>query len=728
MKKTLSWLVVILMTASILQTGFNTAPVKAATASKNATFIAVRFVPIKYNRDGSLLDRTRMFPWQKGAGEEIWGRNGYPMPDSELAVLDQCLLWQKTIDQQQNINIPANIAQNYFDEAGRKIKDPRLDQDQNPIRDKDGNIIYDERTFNSTANPLFWTDFYLTVDPAAGKSQLYDHWYAVYDDKGQLWIDPDGYFNDSRYYEYADPSDLYGNFQYQYATDSEMGLFFSQFNNNNNCKNNPNAYVDPIGSNNTQGPYILDSEHPMFNGTVDEDGNVRIYFWDRYKTKRYFRIGWIDMPDFPLNNTNPLLLTQPSSVVVTDWDHKLQYPLVDFRYWGIPNSVTLNGQTQVADYNTDPYKIYRWYFNSPSFATNPADTSTFRVCQGDELHADNISEAAQKSINEDPVNSDGGSYYASTSSYHAGEHIYRKGIDLNNPNYNNLYYVQENDVRLTPVIVSKGIESKSYPAYSIVKRTDWDCKFLASATNTTSGMLNTDIDSKYSALYRFVVVFNPNTGDRQQATSDEVHVDNIKTPYDFGWTQGWKSYEPYEWIYREGSGKPVLNGYVNAGDFRLSDVNGIIDPVTLKKDLKRGLINSSILQVTSTPISSTLLKIIGDSLVLAEVLTGGCNEPYYNLSIETDVWESPTPSVTSSSLRSPNNEFLVAAQHVQKNTALDPDGSKYNIPATTYQNIRLKYREYIGVEIFKDDGIDNNLGINDIVSPAPLKMNFSHTI
>ncbi|MDD4664220.1 MAG: hypothetical protein PHD83_06135, partial [Caldisericia bacterium] len=87
MKKTLSWLIVVGMMASILQSNRLVAPVKAAEYGTNATFIATRFVPIGFNRDGSLLDRSRIFPWQKGAGEEIFGRSGYLMPDSELATL-----------------------------------------------------------------------------------------------------------------------------------------------------------------------------------------------------------------------------------------------------------------------------------------------------------------------------------------------------------------------------------------------------------------------------------------------------------------------------------------------------------------------------------------------------------------------------------------------------------------------------------------------------------------
>lgn len=172
MKKTLSWLVVVGMMVSILQSNRLAMPVKAAEYGTNATFIAARFVPIRFNRDGSLLDRSRIFPWQKGTGEEIFGRTGYAMPDSELATINKIFDMDAPVDwtyRAEKISIPAKKAQNLYQLDGVRL----------------------DTTIDTTVEPLFWNDFYLTVDPYGGKSQLYDHWYAVYDSAGQLWIDPD---------------------------------------------------------------------------------------------------------------------------------------------------------------------------------------------------------------------------------------------------------------------------------------------------------------------------------------------------------------------------------------------------------------------------------------------------------------------------------------------------------------------------------------------------------
>ncbi|MCK5847846.1 MAG: hypothetical protein KAH01_01445, partial [Caldisericia bacterium] len=118
-----------------------------------------------------------------------------------------------------------------------------------------------------------------------------------------------------------------------------------------------------------------------------------------------------------------------------------------------------------------------------------------------------------------------------------------------------------------------------------------------------------------------------------------------------------------------------------------------------------------------------ITKTQGDVLILSEILKGGCESPTYDLSVETDVWMGTDvdiatgdinlmPSPAAARLRSPNGDITANSQRIQKNTVLAPDGQSFFIPATTFQNIKLDYREYIGVEIFKDNGIDNHIGIN----------------
>ncbi|HOJ16836.1 MAG TPA: hypothetical protein PLC43_06690, partial [Caldisericia bacterium] len=596
MKKALSWLVVVFMFLSVLQIGVLPKAVKAAE-SRNATFVAVRFVPIGYDRDGKKLDPPRDFPWQK-AGEQVWGRSGYGMPDSLIAVSSE------------GINVPAE-------------------------------------TKELQANPLYWTDFYLTVTPAGGRSQETEHWYAVLDSVGQLWFDRDGRFNDSRYYEPADPTNL-------------RGYYIS-----GSCKNNPLARVDPSTGNNTQGPYILDPTNKRFNADKDpETGEPIVYFWDKQYSGRMFRLGWVDMVDYPLLRGTGTIPPLVSSIVAEgNWD--IGFELVDFVYWGSNNP----------DYSVAPDKGYLQYYSDGSVHPN------------DELHTDNV--AANARTDNDPVSTDGTDHTANIASYDPGEYIYRKGPD------NTKWIVEKGDIRLTPVSIYLNGEVKNYPPNSVVQANDWE--------------LNPSVPSNYKNLYRFNIKFDVN-GIRTPDNNDEVHAENVAKPEDFGRNEFWYTYEPGEWIYREAGNYD--KGLVTIGDYRLTNVNGPLDPVNCKK-LVSGFISSDIIKEGEVP------RVYGDLLVLAEVLEGGCNELPYNLSVETDVWEGPVPSVTAAALRSPNDDLKPSAQTIQKNTVLDPDGSKFNIPATTFQNVKLNYREYIGVQIWKDNGIDNNAGMNFTETPPP---------
>jgi hypothetical protein len=209
-------------------------------------------------------------------------------------------------------------------------------------------------------------------------------------------------------------------------------------------------------------------------------------------------------------------------------------------------------------------------------------------------------------------------------------------------------------------------------------------------------------------------------GQRVAAANDEVHTDNRKIPADFYWQELWTSYEYAEWIYREWGMDTATHGFVTVGDYRLTNVNGMVNLGTMKKDKHRGWINSDVNLVPSENMNGELVpRVFGDGLILAEVLWGGCNAPAYNLSVETDMWEGMVPSTTATAIRSPNDDVKPAAQTVQKNTVLDPTGANFNIPGTTFHNVNLKYREYIGVQIWKDDGVDNHLGINYPNNPPP---------
>jgi hypothetical protein len=121
--------------------------------------------------------------------------------------------------------------------------------------------------------PLYWFEFYLTVKAEAGESKPEHRWVGVIDTHGKLWLDPDGHFHDSSYDRLADPKDP------AYIAGA--------------CENNPRAQRDPAS--NTQGPYVLDP--------TDSNYKKEIYFFDKLVTGRGFRIGWVDMVDFPAADT-----------------------------------------------------------------------------------------------------------------------------------------------------------------------------------------------------------------------------------------------------------------------------------------------------------------------------------------------------------------------------------------------------------------------------------------
>lgn len=104
-------------------------------------------------------------------------------------------------------------------------------------------------------------------------------------------------------------------------------------------------------------------------------------------------------------------------------------------------------------------------------------------------------------------------------------------------------------------------------------------------------------------------------------------------------------------------------------------------------------------------------------LLMSELLFASCENYAYNISVESDLWFGTNPPVTTTRLISPNGDVPINAQRVQNSTVLDPTGNKFFAPATTFHQIKLKYREYIGVEIWKDDGINaNQFGGNTIPS------------
>ncbi|HOI25754.1 MAG TPA: hypothetical protein PK581_09255, partial [Caldisericia bacterium] len=707
MKKALSWLVTFLMVAGILQIGTAPSISKAANEAQNASFIAVRFMPPYYNRDGKELPQGKKYPWQKG---------------------------------------------------------------------------FDASMVEGGINAIYWTDFYLDINPAGGKSQGTHHWFGLLDDQGQLWLDPDGTFDYVAYNPSLDPTNLGGQYidgackdglkhtgvtcslsetaltdcDANWKTDQWAGATVTVQGQNKRIvlSNDRDTLVlmnslsysypetlkepgkkvsyeisiaSPITSSiNTQGPYKL-------MNFVKKDYEP-IYFWDRNITNRKFRLAFCNIDSYQLELGSEGRKFQPSTVKGGDFD--IAYRLFDFVYWGEaseilptpPNRFNLTGApppvNQIGDPLPEfqktvteriaegPYNQYHWYYNS-------TNVNQMHVHGGDELHTDNVSDFNQSWRVVDPVKPGPGGTgyndqylgYANISTYEPGEFIYRKGThrdSSNNVYYNLKYLVEEGDIRLTPVTVVVGTENRNYPPGAIVKHTDWDCAVQWTGYLGGHGVTDTPPDPNptvskiFKELFRFRVHFN-DVGERSPYQKDEVHAENVKTTADYGYypskvqglnNRGWNRFDLGEWIYKDDDSNPPW-GTVSVGDARLTNVNV-------------PLLDREGNQVVQNIIGA------GDLLILAEVLFGGCNAPDYNLSIQSDVWmadvdERAMPDAfTAASLKFQTSDFR-QAQTVQKNTFLDPDGSKFFVPATTFQNVRLSYREYLGIQLFKDDGVNNML-------------------
>lgn len=537
MKKLLSILVIMMFLVVSMPFGGNfVLTARSADTNKKATMIFAKFNPVGYDRDGKILE-GKNFPWEP-KGTNYWGRfyidnpdDSYLMPFTEKAV-----------------NLSLSPVQ---------VKTPGP-----------------QATW-----PLYWAEFYININAQGGKSQEYTKWYAVLDDAGQLWLDPDGQFNDPRYEATSDPSNS------SYIKGS--------------CSANVMARIDPIRSNNTQGPYMFDSNNKSYQS--------RIYFWDRntsYKegTDRSWRIGWINMPDY----------IRESKVKENDWEVK-QTTWDPFSYKERPlseiGSVLFKG-TPVFNY-IQPYKINLYQFSSDYKFYDANGNGT----------------------------------------YDSDEYIYKKNLSLTPPNTD--LFVEEGDFRYTPVSVSDGSKVYNYKPSDQFTVLDTDKDFKIPLTD-------------FTATSDFVVGF-----------ADNIYSD--------------KKYNIGEYIYRDYA--PF--GVVNIGDTRLTNV----------------YIGGNYLRVNGNFSFAEIIS-AGDVLCLLEVLEASCDGSKYDISVETDIWEGVSPSTTAARFRSPNDEIPEGSGRIQKNTVLDPNGDKFAVPAATFTDIEAKYRSYIGIQVFRDNGVDNNRGVN----------------
>lgn len=635
MKRLLSIAIVFSLLFSLLSIP-NLGITYAKTTNPGATFAAVRWVKIGFDRDGLPLYPAKDVPWAK-VGISWWGREGYPMPNAYLA------------------REPFGIAR------------PALINDN----------------VDESAKPVLWTEVYLSINPEGSRSQEYDKWYAVLDSAGQLWFDPDGMFHDPRYNPKADPRSPY------YIAGS--------------CKTSSNKQngiaryaIDPTSDNNTQGPYILNPEHPLY-----KEGPIILEVTGTRFGDRKWQVGYVDMVDY-----------LPTRAV---------YNVDNPAYANRPND------EGTVSFNTEAVILGQWDIGLR--LVNFKHQSTQGIVQGDEMFHEY--HARKRNGNYDPY-----------------EYIYRKGpgtwydqtyID---PWSTPVEYVQAGDIRLTDMSFKTrdGTTVINYPANSTVKPGDVDCPY----DYDNNGLIEADEAKTLNFFQNYI------------KHTETIEANGLfDTKIKFGYTNS-------EFIYRdEGVDEygRIHTGIVGIGDRRYSPVNTKLDIIPLdpldpnnwprinhKPTLLNGTEPYSVGDFERKKIGTSfpydyrkenysfglglvgwdaITRAQGDLLILSEILKGGCESPTYDISVETDAWmgtdvslgidpgEKPLiPSPAAARLRSPNGDIVANAQRIQKNTVLDPTGNSFFIPATTFHNVKLKYREYIGVEIFKDNGIDNHLGIN----------------
>ncbi|MCK5847975.1 MAG: copper amine oxidase N-terminal domain-containing protein [Caldisericia bacterium] len=434
--------------------------------------------------------------------------------------------------------------------------------------------------------PKYWAEFYLTVHPDGGLSQETDKWYIVLDDGGQIWFDPDGAFNDPRYQAKADPGSS------RYVPGSNAS--------------NPMARIDPVRSNNTQGPYVIDPIHP--------DYRPRIFFWDRdmtlkQGTNRTWQLGWVNRPEY-------------------------------MREGGVNDDESVSdGLVRSLDWEVNPLTNWVW---------NPY--------QGEPVSPNGYTLTAVQF----PFTPEDATYYHDTNNnntYDSGEYIYRKSYDpLITPIPPDNAIVEANDYRLTPTSVLVGDETFNYGA---------------SETYPVKTGAH-DIDLALKSFRNFV--------------GHDIRFVNNKVPG--------IAYNPGEYIYRVHGNLNIIK----TGDTRLTNISVTGNYTASSKDFSFSEIFAD-----------------KDVLVLLEVLeANGCSGSKYDISVETNVWEGSNPSTATAVLRSPNGEFGPMASRIQKNTVLDPAGDEFQVPACTFSDIQINYRSYVGIELFRDNGEDNNIGKNTI--------------
>ncbi len=529
-----------------------------------------------------------------------------------------------------------------------------------------------------------WTEFYLDVDANSGMSQESNHWFAVLDTQGNIWFDKDGNFHDSRYYQYADP------WNSSYQGDPNRS--------DDHCKSNPNARMDPITSNNTQGPYNF----PLYNisGQIDKSNLLDenpIYFMD-IATRRIFRLGYADLM---AHNPGSAVLSQDPYTEQPHWDtgHRMER-FLDGRnpQWPIPG-------VQEPPWDFDgPGPAVNCYNVDAYFCNDPGAIGVWNF--GEEWHADNVpgtrDTAGANNMHE----------------YLFGDFIYRKGSysngnlvcgldptvlgqDLDEPHFWSC-------TRLTPVLMaSPSGRIVRYPAGSCP--TDHWNGVNPNGTPQQRGVRDPGDDLDVGIpVYRF-----PLHGSNFSAAGGPGNM-NLTGPVwnDIGSFAHLESDWGYEQPETFTGSNPELFDYAVQ---QTPNGNMVLSEAIYEMFSGGSTVNDGDIRATNwgmgdmfhSPVPTFVQP--GDVLILSEVIKGGCATPTYDISVETDLWEGGMPSFTTAAIRSPNGDIPHRAQTVQKSTVLGPEPDKFAVPACTFEDIKLDYREYLGIEIFHDTAYNNFL-------------------
>lgn len=511
-------------------------------------------------------------PWQSKDGE-IWGRAGYSMPNCLTAISDRGL--------------------------GRY---------------NDAVTTASPATWRVT--PYLYTEIFMTVKAKGGESQLFDKRYVIMDNMGVVWIDPDGKFNDCRYWDPANPQS-----RYYRSTVARSGDGSSAW---NDCSTNPRMMVDPSGGNNTQGPYVFNSNYNVTGavGLPAPRYHSRIYYWwwDEDKNiDRVWRLGFANMTDYLRRDAFCADGVHRSSGIVGGPDGTTPGAY----YPGKP--VLWNSQIE------DPV-TQRWTANDNNIIAFDWDVNTT-------LTAFSPQEYFIDSNPRDGI-------------YQPGEPIF---LDADANGFD------PGDARLVSYTIQWGGRAVNFRENTQVTAVDEDYLWY------TAGL----VPPATLASVQFTAI-PPATGFFKHANATGINV--------------------YEQIYNDLDNDNV----VDPGEIRISNIN----------------------YRTNGFGPSSGFFFMGDVLIMLEVLKTSC-EFNYNIHVQSDLWtgmqedtyQNPEliPSRTVAAFKSSNGDINSMAQLINKATTLDIDGKSFYMPTTTFFDVKALYREYLGLQIFCDNGIDNNM-------------------